>query len=137
MPSRWFNSRLPQTLVISQFLLYFDAFYAFLDIISGSRGRSVAISGLGRLILLAAFAGYLYGAWGIANEKKLGYQVAIAAAFLPLVSRFINTLSVGGPLTHLEYVLLGGGFIGALFEYALIGLLLHQQSRQHQRVWFD
>ncbi len=137
MPSRWFNSRLPQTLVISQFLLYFDAFYAFLDITSGSRGRSVAISGLGRLILLAAFAGYLYGAWGIANEKKLGYQVAIAAAFLPLVSRFINTLSVGGPLTHLEYVLLGGGLIGALFEYALIGLLLHQQSRQHQKVWFD
>jgi hypothetical protein len=136
MPNRWFNSRLPQTLVISQFLLYFDAFYAFLDVISSRRGV-MGPSALGRLLLLLALGGYIYGAWGIANEKKQGYQVAVAASFMPLAARFISTLSFGGPLEHISYVLLGGGLIGALFEYALIGLLLHQQSREHQRVWFD
>lgn len=137
MPTRWFNSRLPQTLVISQFLLYFDAFWALLGLLSVAANRSVSFTFFGRIIVLASLAGYLYGAWGIANERKSGYQVAVAASFLPLAGRVVDTFGAGGPLTNLGFILLGQGIINALFEYALIGLLLHTQSREHQKVWFS
>lgn len=137
MPTRWFNSRLPQTLVISQFLLYFDAFWAVLGFLSVAASREVAFTFFGRILALASIAGYLYGAWGIANERKLGYQVAVAASFLPLAGRVVDTFGAGGPLTNLGFILLGQGIINALFEYALIGLLLHTQSREHQKIWFS
>ncbi|MFV0317496.1 MAG: hypothetical protein ACK5O2_11135 [Microthrixaceae bacterium] len=137
MPSRWYNPRLPQTLVIAQFLLYFDAFWALLDFLSVAANPRVQYTFVGRVVALASIAGYVYGAWGIANEKRLGYQVAIAASFLPLASRVINTLPVGGPLTNLGYIFTGGNIISVMFEYALIVLLLHTQSREHAKVWFN
>ena len=137
MANRWFNSRLPQTLVISQFLLYFDAFWALLAILTTDANLVVGPTATGRIFRMATFAMFIYGAWGIANEKKMGYQVAVAAAFIPLASRVVDTFGAGGPLVNMGYVFLGGGIIGALFEYALIGLLLHTQSREHQKVWFD
>ena len=137
MPSRWSNPRLPQTLVISQFLLYFDAFWAVLGFLTVAVNRSVQFSFFGRIIVLGSIAGYIYGAWGIANEKKVGYQVAIAASFLPIAARLVDTLSAGGPLSHLGYILIGGNLINAMFEYALIVLLLHTQSREHAKIWFS
>jgi hypothetical protein len=130
---RWFNSRLPQTLVISQFLLYFDAFWALLAVLSGGILGSL----LGAVLLLGSLAAYVYGAYGIANELKTGYQVAVLASFLPFIIRVIAVLQAGvGFLDHLGFILLPGGVINAIFVYALVALLLHQQSREYQRVWF-
>jgi hypothetical protein len=42
-----------------------------------------------------------------------------------------------GLLGNLGFVFLGGNIINAIFEYALIALLLHPQSREHQKIWFD
>lgn len=137
MPTRWFNARLPQTLVVSQFLLYFDAFWLVLGFLTVTVDQQVSYTFLGRIIALASIAGYLYGAWGIANERRLGYRVAVAAAFLPLASRVFNTFGAGGPLENLGYILTGGSIINALFEYVLIVLLLHTQSREHEKVWFS
>ena len=129
MPTRWYNPNLPQTLVISQFLLYFDAFWALLGVLSGQ--------GLGILGLIV-LAGYIYGAAGIASELKVGYKVAVAVSFLPLVLRLVLSFgSTGGVLGNLGFVLIGANIINALFEYALIALLLHPQSRDHQRIWFE
>ena len=131
MSTRWYNPRVPQTLAISQFLLYFDAFWAVVALLAVGAGPAA-------FILLIAVGAYVYGAWGIANEKKAGYKVAVAASFLPLAARVVESFDrAGGPLSNLTYILLGAGIIGALFEYALIGLLLHPQSREHQKVWFD
>lgn len=135
MPTRWYNNRLPQTLVISQFLLYFDAFWAVLDLVSVGANPNVQYTTIGRIIVIASIAGYIYGAGGIASEYKLGYKVAVAASFLPLTARVVNSISAG--VIDLGYILVGSGLIGALFEYALIGLLLHSQSREHQRIWFS
>lgn len=99
--------------------------------------RAVEYTFVGRLIVLGSIAGYIYGAWGVANEKRLGYQVAIAASFLPMAARIVDTLSAGGPLSHIGYILTGGNIINAMFEYALIVLLLHTQSREHAKVWFS
>lgn len=137
MPTRWFNSRLPQTLVVSQFLLYIDAFWAILRFLSVSVNSVVAFTFVGRIIAVASVFGYLYGAWGIANERRLGYQVAIAASFLPLASRIVDTFGVGGPLEHLNYILTSGNIINVMFEYALIVVLLHSQSREHTKIWFS
>lgn len=129
MPTRWYNPNLPQTLVISQFLLYFDAFWMLVGVLTGQ--------GLG-LLGLVVLAGYVYGAAGIASGLKLGYRVAVVVSFLPLALRILISLGrIGGLLDNLGFVLFGSGLIGALFEYALIALLLHPQSREHQKIWFD
>jgi hypothetical protein len=138
MPTRWFNQRLPQTLVMSQFLLYFDAFWAALGVLLGG-----GIGFLGLIVL----AGYVYGAAGIASEKKLGYRVAVVVAFLPLALRALVALgAIGGLFGNLTWVLFMFGAedpglvsnpLNVLFQYVLIVLLLHSQSREHQKIWFD
>ena len=124
---RWYNPRLPQTLVISQFLLYFDAFFGLLGALGG---------GIGLLGILYVGA-YVYGAYGIANEQKRGYQVAVVASFLPIALPAVVLLLNGQLAGRLDEVLLPGGLINAIFVYALIALLLHTQSREHQRIWFS
>jgi len=124
---RWYNPRLPQTLVISQFLLYFDAFFGLLGALGG---------GIGLLGILYVGA-YVYGAYGIANEQKRGYQVAVVASFLPIALPAVVLLLNGQLAGRLDEVLLPGGLINAIFVYALIALLLHSQSREHQRIWFS
>lgn len=121
---RWFNPNVPQTLYIAQFLLYFDAFWMLLGVLFGG--------GLGLLGLLA-LAAYVYGAYGIANELKRGYQVAVIASFLPLALRLV--VYVAGNAS-IGFVLFSGNVLNVIFEYALIALLLHPMSREHQKIWF-
>ncbi|MDQ2678416.1 MAG: hypothetical protein M3Y51_06690 [Actinomycetota bacterium] len=121
---RWFNPNVPQTLYIAQFLLYFDAFWMLLGVFTGV--------GLGVLGLLA-LAAYVYGAYGIANEKKLGYQIAVVASFIPLAIRLVIFLTGRESFT---FVLFSSSILNVLFEYALIALLLHPMSREHQKIWF-
>lgn len=119
---RWFNPNVPQTLYIAQFLLYFDAFWALLSVLGP----------VGPLGLIAVGA-YVYGAYGIANELKRGYQVAVVASFIPLAIRLV-LFAVGRE--SLGYVIFSGSVLNVIFEYALIALLLHPMSREHQKVWF-
>ena len=123
---RWFNPNVPQTLYVAQFLLYFDAFWALLSLF-GPLG----------LLGLISLGAYLYGAYGIANEQKRGYQVAVPPAFLPLALRTIAAVLVGdGLIGDLGYILTAGNILNVIFEYALIALLLHPMSREHQKIWF-
>jgi len=125
---RWFNPNVPQTLYIAQFLLYFDAFWAGLGILFGG--------GLG-LLGVIALAAYVYGAYGIANELKRGYQVAVVASFIPLFLRVVvATVSGDGIFGDLGFILFSTSVLNVIFEYALIALLLHPMSREHQKVWF-
>ena len=130
---RWYNPRLPQTLVISQFLLYFNAFFLALSLLTGG----LMSSGLGAVLLLGSLAANVYGAYGIANEQKRGYQVAVLASFLPILIRLVVALQAGAVMSNLGFIFVPGGLINAIFVYALIALLLHTQSREHQRIWFS
>ena len=123
--------------MFSQFLLYFDAFWILLGMLMYGVG-----GGLGGVLAIAALAAYVYGAYGIANELKTGYKVAVVASFLPLARRillvvFNSTWVEFNYGSTISFVLIGGNIINAIFEYALIALLLHQQSREHQRIWFS
>lgn len=123
--------------MISQFLLYFDA--VFLALAALGLGGGITIPGseaLGRLVFLAAAAANAFGAFGIANEMKRGYQVAVVASFLPIAMRLVLVLLYGSLIRDATFYLLPGGVLNAIFVYALIALLLHPQSRDHQRIYF-
>jgi hypothetical protein len=133
---KWFDRTQPQTLLIATFLLYFNAFFALLalfeerDYLGYLRERY----GIGILIGLGVVAANVLGGFLMANERKLGYILALVAAFAPFVLRFwafsdFENVSTWDKLT-------GNDTIGFIFEVALCALLLHPQSRNHQRIWF-
>jgi hypothetical protein len=109
---RWFDPRQPQTLQIATMLLYFHAAFSILDFV------------FGRFILpLPAVAGGL-GAFGMANEKKWGYQLATGAAIV----RVLIAFALGGPSENI---------LGFMIAIAVVALLLHPQSRDYQRIWYS
>ncbi len=112
MTSRWTNPHQPQTLQISVLLLYFRAVFAVLT----------GFAGVGILLAVAMGA----GAFGIANEKKWGYILAVAASVLPVLWDIRVLLASN----------LTVGLISLLFDGALLALLLHPMSRDYQRIWF-
>ena len=74
---------------------------------------------------LAVIAVHVLGGLLMANERKIGYKLAVVAALTPFVSNLIVYRS-----------LFAISFLTAIFDIALIALLLHTQSRSHQKVWF-
>ncbi len=137
-PRRWYNPNVPQTLQIAQILLYINAVFAFLYGVIGARSGASPVV---RFLFLVAIGAYVYGAWGIANEKKLGWQVAIAAALSPFALRFLDALFAFDFMSlswKVRYTigLEGGGILSAIFDAALVALLVHPMSRNHQRIWF-
>lgn len=114
---RWINHSLPQTLGNAVLLLYISAAFDALFSLG-------SLSGLGIVLV----AGKVAAGYGIANEKKWGYQLGLAMAFAPFVLRFL----FGG----LDAVL-GVGIISLMFEVLLVALLLHRESKEHQRIWFS
>jgi hypothetical protein len=116
MERRWLNQAQPQTLQIAVFLLYINSAFLVLNLL---------LSGFLSPIYLAIVAGQVAAGYGIANERRWGYGLAIAMAFLP----FLLRLALGDGL-------FGRNIINLMFEIALIALLLHPQSRDYQRIWF-
>jgi hypothetical protein len=111
---RWFPTQQPQTLQIACALLYWNAFLSLLDSFFGG--------GVSKLYLLLMLL-ELGGAFGISNARKVGYNVAVAAAVLPLMILVVTGL---GP----------GAVLPLLFDIALLFLLLHPMTRQFIKVWF-
>ena len=121
------NHSQPQTLQIAVFLLYINAAFAALAFLSDPTDEIWLVlrdvRGLVHLALTAALvgAGYL-----IANERKIGYPLGIAAAAFPIVIRLWAARRY-----HIDII-----DLGLLFDAALVALLLHPQSREYQRIWF-
>lgn len=124
---RWVNHTQPQTLQIAVFLLYINAAFAGLAFLTDPADEIALmltdVRGFVHLALTVALvgAGYL-----IANERKLGYPLGIAAAAFPIVIRLWAARRY-----HIDII-----DLGLLFDVALVALLLHPQSREYQRIWF-
>lgn len=134
---KWFDRLQPQTLQIATWLLYLNAFFALVDWLGKSNswiGSAPYYRGsLGSLMGLAIILAYTAGGFLMANDRRLGWRIAVVAAFSPFVLRFW----VYGPtLASTWDKLTGGRLISVMFEVALCALLLHPQSREHQRVWY-
>jgi hypothetical protein len=114
---RWVNQSQPQTLYGATILCYIDAVFGLLF-------GMVAVS---LLLGFLTVIGLAAGGFGIANEKKWGYTVAVGAALLQLVMLFwvfgIDVLGFPQILT-------------LMFDGLLVGLLVHPMSRDYQRIWF-
>jgi hypothetical protein len=133
---KWFDRTQPQTLQIATWLLYINAFFALIDLLGSDGWLGVARvrdGMVGLLVGLVIIVAYVGGAFLMANERKLGYYLALFAAFSPFLLRFWVLrgldLSVFDKLT-------GNRLLSFIFEVALCALLLHPQSRDHQRIWF-
>ncbi len=113
---RWTNASQPQTLQIAVFLLYISAAF------------SVLFGGLGNPILLALAVGNVAAGYGIANERKWGYVLGVVLAALPVVGLVFALVVSGLSMTLI---------IEAMFPVALFALLVHPQSRDYQRIWFQ
>jgi hypothetical protein len=115
---QWINQGQPQTLVIACFLLYLNAALALLF--------SLSAGGLNVVTLAVLVVGVL-AAYEIANERRWGYYLGIAVAILPFV------LQAALSSNHNPF---GTDPINLIFEIVLVALLLHNQSREYQKVWF-
>ena len=113
---QWLNHGQPQTLQNATILCYIDA---VLGIINGVFQVPVG---------LFIVVGLAFGGFGIANERKWGYALAVAAAVLQVAVWFIF---LGFDVFSNVSVLLS-----VLFDIALAALLLHPQSRSYQKIWF-
>ena len=112
---QWFNRNLPQTLVNAQMLCYISG---VLNILQGA-----LYSSYGFLFTI----GLIGGAFGIANEKKWGYGLAlVTAAFLILLPFYF----VGFGAFHARNI------VNLMFDIALFCLLAHPDSRNHQKIYF-
>ena len=111
---RWVNPHQPQILSTGVILCYIQGVFAILN---------YPLLGPWAFLILAGLVG---GGFGVANEKKWGYVVAVAAAVVQVV-----------------VILTGGnnlGDVGVIIELAfavlLVVLLMHPTSRSYQRIWF-
>lgn len=119
---RWTNPTQPQTLQIAVFLLYIQAVFGVLF------GEIFFLFPLGLLIV----AGQAAGGFGIANERKWGYWLAVAVATLGLLPFVWAVVDDGvGAVLNLGFLL------NLVFPAALFALLLHPMSRDYQRIWFN
>jgi hypothetical protein len=111
---RWFDGSQPQTLQGAVMLCYLTAVFGLIGLVVGGYPLAEIIPlGLG-------VAGF-----GVANEKRWGYRLGVALASLNV-------------LIDVWVVYLGGFAIllTLLFAVVLLGLFLHSQSRQYERIWF-
>jgi hypothetical protein len=111
--TRWVNPHQPQTLYMGVILCYVQGVIALL---------SYPALGPSALLILV---GLVAGGFGIANEKKWGYALAVATA----VFAIIVVVARGDVGTV-------GGLIGLAFDVLLVALLVHPMSRSYQRIWF-
>ena len=117
----------PQTLQIATWLLYINGFFALANFMDSQMeiGYIRQVYTFGPVYGLVVIAAHVLGGLLMANDLKIGYKIALVAAFSPFVSNLIVYRS-----------LIAHSFLNAAFDIALIALLLHTQSRAHQKVWF-
>jgi hypothetical protein len=138
---KWTDRLQPQTLQIATFLLYINGFFAFVSVLDKTDylGYFRYRWGVGILVGLFVVAANIFGGFLMANDRKSGYWLAIVAAFAPFALRYwaLSDLeNLTGGSVSLWDKFTGGDTIGFIFEAALCALLLHPQSREHQRLWF-
>jgi len=83
------------------------------------------------LVVLLMTIGAGVGAYGIANARKWGYLLGVAAALAPFVIRLEIIRRVD------LFEMLRWNPIGLLFDIAIVAALVHPESRSYQKQWFQ
>ena len=146
MERRFFNPSQPQTMQVAVFLLYANVVVALLfrtggeglyatavaSVTRGNLGNS-AVTLIGNLLALFVVAGSFAAAYLIANEKKIGWRLGVAVAAAPVIAIVILVLPLVGSV---RISILDALTVNLLFDVALLVLLLHDQTRSYERLWF-
>lgn len=135
------NPSQPQTLQIAVLLCYFRGVMTLFGLefqfIAFPLSKYTGGGASNPLLQIAMIGALVGGGWLMANERRTGWKLAVAAAALPLLGRLMLAFGVSfgvpisGSISPFEYDVLG-----LMFEVALFLLLVHPQSRDYQRIWF-
>jgi hypothetical protein len=128
---RWTNPSQPQTLYLAHMLLYFMAAFSLIfDFMNGSPYVTFMFGGFALVVILVFVASAAFGAYGIANERKWGYRLGIAAVVLRLLPNAWYLMHHFNALFNVWFLL------DVVFPVALLLLLVHPMSRDYERIWF-
>ncbi|MGH9044460.1 MAG: hypothetical protein ACRDVP_06460 [Acidimicrobiales bacterium] len=114
-PRKWLDHSQPQALQAAVLLSYLNAALAILYVL--------VFHAVVPLVLLAA----ALGAYGIANERRLGYIVAVLASCIYVAFQIIAFVVFPGSLASI---------LNLAFAILLVVLLLHADSRRYAKIWF-
>ena len=120
--NQWLNRSHPQTLQAGVILGYISAVFGML-------GRG------GFIILLVVYIGLGAGAFGTANNKRWGYLLLAVCACLAALFEILplaNSLITVAPIESILF-----GMNRSVFPVALAAAVLHAQSREYQKAWFE
>jgi len=133
----WFDRMLPQTLQVATWLLYINGAFAILDYVDRSDIYGVWrwYGGLGGVVSPVACLSYVGAGLLMANGRRLGWHLGIAASLSPLALRLLLKVQ-HEPGLPVSWVITQRNLISFLFEAALVALLLHPMSRNHATRWF-
>lgn len=125
----------PQTLQIATWLLYINGFFALVELVDGGGVLHYFKEryAFGFFLGLAIVSTYIVGGFLMANERKAGWRISVIAAASPFVLTYIAYSQIGASL---RYRIFGGSLLSFAFDAALLALLVHPQSREHQRIWY-
>ena len=135
-PRRWFDRMHPQTLQIATWLLYIDGAFAVLNYLDRTDvyGSWRFYGGIGGLLAPLACLSFVAGGFLMANGRRLGWWLAVAASFAPFALRALLKLQHENRLTF-GWVITQNNLISFVFEAALVALLLHPMSRSYAARW--
>lgn len=134
---KWFDRFQPQTLQIATWLLYINGFFALVDLLGTGGWLGVARmekGALGLLVGLAVIVGYVGGGFLMANERRWGYRLALFGALSPFLLRIWIYWGISD--AGIAEMIMGGNVISFIFDAALVGLLVHNQTRDHVRIYY-
>ncbi len=127
--NQWLNRSHPPMLQIAVFLCYWQAIMGLL----GMLGLSTGPLADSRATFLFITLGLGVGGVAIANDRKLGYWLAVGAASVHVVMFFV----VFPEPFNFTVMFVGTSYlISFIFDVALVGLLTHAQTREYQKIWF-
>jgi hypothetical protein len=142
---KFFNTAQPQTLQGAVFLLYANVLFALLfrtgrqgvfalaaySLTRGSISFQNATR-IGNIVAVLDVLGSAGAAYLIANEKKIGWRLGVVVAALPIVALLILVVAGYPARTNI----LDAISVSLIFDVALLVLLVHDQTRAYEKVWF-
>ena len=104
--------------------------YVLAPLLLSDPGRDLSTTNaVQTLAVLVGLAAYGFAALGIANGQRIGWRVGVGVAAGAVL---LPVIAMGRGFN------LGSGYIiSFMFDGALLVTLLHPQSREYQRIWFE
>jgi hypothetical protein len=126
--NQWLNRSHPPTLQAAVFLGYLTAVF---ELLIGGRG----IPRVPVVVTILALLGLAVGAFVTANNRRWGYVLLSACAIVISLAFIIDLVDAVLSGTRLDVTL--ALLNHTVFPTALAAAVVHTQSREYQKIWFE